>query len=262
MTDSSAAQCLYLVFPFYNEAPNLPRLLSEIEKFAANHPRYRVRVLAVDDGSSDRGGDIIRQQGSSLSCDLITNVRNLGPGRSFAAAFSRLSRSLRRNDLVATLEADNTSGLETLSRMLVRIREGYDVVLASPYTYGGGFSEVSTFRLLISHLANALVKVGLGLGGLNTFSSFFRLFRGGAILRLQEVFGPGIVESPGFECMVELLHKMVELRLSISEVEFKVDWSRRQGKSKMKIIRTARGYLRILFLRGRRQSAAYRDGEV
>lgn len=262
MTDPSAERCLYLVFPFYNEALNLPRLLSEIDKFVGGHPQYRIRVLAVDDGSSDRGGDIIRQQGTSLSYDLITNVSNLGPGRSFAAAFSRLSGRLRRNDLVATLEADNTSGLETLSRLLVRIQEGYDAVLASPYTYGGGFAEVSTFRLLISHLANALVKVILGLRGLNTFSSFFRLFRGGAILRLQETFGPGIIESPGFECMVELLYKMVQMRFAISEVEFKVDWSRRQGKSKMKIIRTARGYLRIFFFRGRWESAAHRVGEL
>jgi len=44
---------------------------------------------------------------------------------------------------------------------------------------------------------------------------------------------------------------MALLRLSISEVEFKVDWSARRGKSKMKIFRTARGYLRVLSSRRR-----------
>ncbi len=261
MTDPAADRRLYLVFPFYNEAPNLHRLIGEMEAFAAARPELSVRVLAVDDGSSDGGGEILRSSPSGVKIDLLVNPRNLGPGRSFAAAFSRLSESLRANDLVATLEADNTSGLETLSRMLVRIREGYDAVLASPYSYGGGFAEVSTSRRWISHLANALVKVVLGLRGLNTFSSFFRLFRGGAILRLQQTFGPGIIESPGFECMVELLYKMVLLWFSISEVEFKVDWARRQGKSKMKIIRTARGYLRVLSARGRWAAAAPKAGE-
>ncbi len=262
MSDRAEGQRLFLVFPFFNEAPNLPRLMGEIAAFAATRPELSIRVLAVDDGSSDGGGEILRSSPGGLEIDLLQNPRNLGPGRSFAAAFRRLSGLLRATDLVATLEADNTSGLETLSRMLVRIREGYDAVLASPYSYGGGFAEVSTSRLLISHLANGLVKIVLGLRGLNTFSSFFRLYRGQSILRLQAAYGPGIIESPGFECMVELLYKMVLLRFSISEVEFRVDWSQRAGVSKMKILRTARGYLRVLSVRGRWAATAPKAGKL
>ncbi len=261
MTENHAGRSLFLIFPFLNEAPNLPRLLAELEQFAVRHPELEIRILAVDDGSGDGGGEIVRERAGKLRVELIENVRNLGPGRSFAAAFSKLSGRLQASDLVATMEADNTSGLEVLSRMLVRIREGYDVVLASPYAYGGGFAEVSASRVLVSHLANGLVKIVLGLRGLNTFSSFFRLYRGQSVIRLQAAYGPGIIESPGFECMVELLYKMVLLRFSISEVEFKVDWSRRRGKSKMKIFRTARGYLRVLSARGRWAPAALKAEE-
>lgn len=251
MTKDGYGKRLFLIFPFFNEEPNLTTFLAEIEKFSVSHPEYKVRILAVDDGSIDGGGDILRGQSGKLSIELIENGCNLGPGRSFAAAFSRLSGRLEPGDLVATMEADNTSGLEILSRMLVRIREGYDSVLASPYTYGGGFPEVSIFRVIISHSANSLVKIFFKLRGINTFSCFFRLYRGDAIRRLQKEFGEGVIESPGFECMVELLYKMVLLRFAISEVEFKVDWSRRRGKSKMKILRTIKGYLRTILARSR-----------
>ncbi len=256
MADPSARRVLYLVFPFLDEAPNLPGLLGGMEEFAAAHPEFEVRPLGVDDGSSDGGAALLRSHRGILKPETIENGRNLGPGKSFAAAFARLAGRMGQGDLVATMEADNTSGLATLLRMLVRIREGYDAVLASPYAYGGGFVEVSPARILISHAANGLVKAALGLRGLNTFSSFFRLYRGPALGRLQDAFGPGIVESPGFECMVELLYKMALLRFSISEVEFKVDWSARRGKSKMKLLRTARGYLRVLSSRRRWRKAS------
>ncbi|HOO76666.1 MAG TPA: glycosyltransferase [bacterium] len=236
---------LYLVFPFLNEADNLPSLLHGIEMFSDNHPEYSVKVLAIDDGSTDGGASILNDHRGQCEIEVVVNEANLGPGRSFARAFSKLKPRLRSEDLVVTMEADNTSGLGMVSRMLVREREGYDVILASPYAYGGGFEQVSFFRVLVSHVANALVKVVLNIHGLTVFSSFFRLYRGGIIRRLQMIYGPEIIESPGFECMVELLYKLALLRARISEIEYRVDWGKRRGKSKMKILRTVKGYFRV-----------------
>lgn len=254
MTDPSVP--LYLIFPFLDEGPNIPQLLKDIEAFAEVHPEYLVKVLAVDDGSRDGGGELLRRHRGVCSVEVIVNPSNLGPGASFARAFARLAERMGKDALVVTMEADNTSGLETLAHMLVRLKEGYEVVLASPYCYGGGFSQVSLCRAVLSHLANGLVKVLLALRGLNTFSSFFRLYRSGTIRRLQATYGPGIIDSPGFECMIELLYKLVLLEATISEVEFRLDWSVRQGKSKMKIVRTAIGYLRVFSSRRRWQKAS------
>lgn len=43
--------------------------------------------------------------------------------------------------------------------------------------------------------------------------------------------------------MVEMVMKMTMLRITISEVAMLLDSSRRKGKSKMKLLRTIRGYL-------------------
>jgi len=66
---------------------------------------------------------------------------------------------------------------------------------------------------------------------------------------LQGSYGPGIIERTGFECMVELLIKTVLLKASVSEVEMLLDSSQRIGKSKMKILRTIRGYFSLVPLR-------------
>jgi dolichol-phosphate mannosyltransferase len=105
-------------------------------------------------------------------------------------------------------------------------------------------------------VANVFVKEVLGLTGIATVSSFYRLYRGRVILDLQRCYGPGIVERAGFECMVEMLLKMVYLRTTISEVPMTLDTSLRVGASKMKVLRTIAGYLRLRHDRRRWRAAA------
>jgi len=134
-------------------------------------------------------------------------------------------------------------------------------VLASPYLYGGGISNTTAYRVFLSHMANMFVKEGLGLHGIVTMSSFFRLYRGSAFLRLQSVFGAEIVQRAGFESMIELLLKVIYLDMSVSEVAMKLDTSRRAGKSKMKVARTALGYVTLWRDKGlwRRAAEASRE---
>ncbi|MBT5055538.1 MAG: hypothetical protein HOM68_03260, partial [Gemmatimonadetes bacterium] len=158
-------------------------------------------------------------------------------------------------DWVATMEGDNTSRHELLAQMLTRSDEGYDVILASPYMYGGGITNAPTHRVLLSHIANGFAKEFLGCHGLITVSSFFRLYRGSALRTLMNRYGSGIIESSGFECMLEMVMKMVHLKMAVSEVPMVLDTSARVGKSKMKLLRTIRGYLG-LYRKRRRWSAA------
>lgn len=237
---------LYVVVPVFNEAANMDRLFAacgEIERELG--ARFGVRFVLVDDGSTDGTHAEAERAARGLPLVVLRLDVNGGPGRAFAAGFSHLAPLLRETDWVVTIEGDNTSRLELLQQMLTRASEGFDVVLASPYLYGGGIANTTAYRVFLSHMANMFVKEGLGLHGIVTMSSFFRLYRGSAFMRLQAVFGPGIVERAGFESMIELLLKIVYLRMSVSEVAMKLDSSRRAGKSKMKVARTALGYVTL-----------------
>ena len=243
---------LYVVVPVYNEEENLPRLLSSIgsleERLA---PELGVRLLLVDDGSSDGTAALARSHRARPELRMLTHETNQGPGAAFGSAFEYLHSVLSEGDWVATMEGDNTSSIETLLHMLTRRKEGYDAVLASPYAYGGGFSQVQAHRLLLSHLANGAVKVVFGIHGLHTFSSFFRIYSAQLLRKLQAEYGPRVLTTSGFECMVELLAKMIRVEARISEVEQIVDWGKRRGLRKMRIGRTAAGYLHLFLRRGR-----------
>ncbi len=211
--------------------------------FAASHI---VRVVLIDDGSTDDTARVARQSAAVHGLDhavsVLTHAVNRGPGASFATAFESLADGLLPTDLVLTIEGDNTSRLELVDQMVTRAKEGFAVVLASPYLYGGAIVRTSMFRMLISHIANGVIKGALGLRGIATMSSFFRLHRGALILHLQRIYGPRIVERRGFESMIEMLLKISYLRASVSEVAMTLDTSGRSGKSKMRVMRTAWGY--------------------
>lgn len=249
---------LHVVAPVLDEAENLPRLLDGFQALAAElDGRFRVECLLVDDGSTDGTPDLARSLASDLRLTVVSHEQNLGPGAAFATAFEHLATRIGPDDFVLTLEGDNTSRTELVATMVLRAGEGHDVVLASPYMYGGGIVQTTPFRIFVSHVANLLVKELLGAHGILTVSSFFRLYRGSILLRLQESYGPRILERRGFECMVEMVLKLVYLDATISEVPMVLDTSRRAGKSKLKIFRTARGYVALAAARNRWRSAAF-----
>jgi dolichol-phosphate mannosyltransferase len=240
---------LYAIIPVLNEAANIPNLFQALQQLSLTfQDRHELAVIMIDDGSTDDTAAQINTYRQDLNLVLLQHDVNQGPGRAFGTAFQYLASRLSDDDWVLTMEGDNTSRHELVQIMLNRaITEDYEVVLASPYMYGGGIINTNSWRVLLSKVANVFVKEILGLQGIVTASSFFRLYRASVIQRLQQQYGEAIVERAGFECMVELLIKMINLRLRISEVPMVLDTSSRIGKSKMKVWRTIRGYFALFF---------------
>ena len=234
---------IHAVVPVLNEEPNIAGLVDRLKD--ALQPFAPYRVLFVDDGSTDGTAAALKGKGAEIGC--VSHPRNLGPGAAFRTGFTEVLKTLQPTDLVLTLEGDGTSDLAVLPRMMSRVRhEDDDIVLASCYLFGGGIKGTQLHRVGLSHVANGLVKQTLGLSGLATLSSFFRIYQGRALLRLRERFGTALFESNGFESQIEILHLAFKLGFRISEVPMVLDGSRRLGKSKMKILRTSLAYLRLV----------------
>jgi dolichol-phosphate mannosyltransferase len=237
---------LYVIVPVLNEEGNMARLMDSLHRMAdALRDEVSVEVILVDDGSTDKTTESARELAGQLPLRTLVHPQNRGPGAAFGTAFQSLVGRLLPTDYVLTIEGDNTSRLELLQQMMTRMKEGFDVILASPYLYGGGIQNTTTFRVILSDVANSFVAKAIGLQGFVTMSSFFRLYRASAILKLQGVYGNEILERTGFESMIEMLMKMAFLGFGISEIAMKLDTAQRVGKSKMRIGKTIIGYLTL-----------------
>lgn len=242
----------FILIPVLNEAGNILRLVQDLQILSTElQKQFDVRVILIDDGSRDNTSQLAKQSAieSDVQLHVLRHETNQGPGKAFATGFCHLATLLTTNDLVLTMEGDNTSRLDLVKQMLVRLTEGFDVIFASPYMYGGKIVNTSAYRIFLSSVANLFIKELLGIHGLLTVSSFFRLYRAPALKKLQSAYGSEIVERRGFECMVEMTMKMVNLQITISEVPMVLDTHARVGKSRMKILKTIRGYLSLWFLK-------------
>lgn len=238
---------IYLVIPVLNEKDNvLPLLESMLQIEETFQSRYQVFFIVVDDGSTDGTADIFLNNSSLKNIEILKHPINMGPGAAFSTALEFLHPKVNCHDYIITMEGDNTSNHHLIEKMIKRSIEGYEVILASPYMYGGQITNTTTVRVVLSSIANIFVKEILGIHGILTMSSFFRLYSGAVLKRLYKHFGKGIIERTGFECAVELLLKLIYIRATISEIPMVLDTAKRHGKSKMKVLKTIKGYF-VLF---------------
>jgi dolichol-phosphate mannosyltransferase len=227
------------VIPAYNEELNLPRLFEDLESRPSLFPDGS-RIIIVDDGSQDRTAELVDDYVGPLPLELLSMGVNQGPGAAFRAGFAAALEHCPDDGFVVTLEADTTSDLDALPAMLERAAAGAELVLAS-----WKMQNVTRRRRALSAAAGLVVRLALGVEA-KTVSSFFRVYRAGTLRSAIERYGDGFVRERGFACKAEILANMARLGARIEEVQVDLDWSRREGESKMPVFKTMLCYWRML----------------
>lgn len=235
---------LWFVIPALDERENLPKLGRRLAEACASHGEEH-RTVVVDDGSTDGTADVARAE--VPGCVVLRHEVNRGPGAAMDTGLRHVLQAAAPGDLVVTLEADGTSDLKILPALVALCREGgRDVALASVYARGGRIENTSALRWVMSGTANAMCRNVLGLRGVATYSSFYRVHRVEALRAALDRYGPRLIEERGFTYAVELLVKLVRAGARLGEVPMVLDSNERIGKSRMKVLRTIRGYLRLM----------------
>jgi dolichol-phosphate mannosyltransferase len=254
---------LFILIPVYNEGANIVKLMGSLKALSIElQDQYEVEAILVDDGSQDDTSSLAQRQSGEMKLRLgiLRHEVNQGPGKAFATGFLHLASFLDKSDLVLTIEGDNTSRIDIVKQMLMRLQEGFEVIFASPYLYGGKIVNTSPYRVFLSSMANLFIKELLGLHGILTVSSFFRLYQSSALMKLQNIYGKEIIERCGFECMVEMTMKMVNMGITISEVPLVLDTKARVGKSRMNVMKTIVGYFGLWSRKSRWKIQANQKG--
>jgi dolichol-phosphate mannosyltransferase len=231
------------VIPAYNEEANVPRLLADLERRPDLWAGGGYVILA-DDGSTDGTVAAAYAHDGDLPVQVLEAEQNAGPGRAFDRGFRRALTFCSPDELIVTLESDTTSDLDALEAMLAAAREGADVVLASHHK-GGELVGVSAHRRFLSRAASSVIPRGGGLDA-STVSSFFRVYRASALNAGYERYGDSFIRERGFACKAEILMKLSRLGITIAEVPVTLDWGKREGESKMKVLPTMGGYARVM----------------
>lgn len=233
---------IWFLVPTYNEAGNAQALADELRGTTLPEDRHYV---FSDDGSVDGTVAELHRAFEGTGHTVLTAPTNQGPGAAFQRGFDHILAQASENDVVVTMEADRTSDITLLPKMLAISRLGYDMVLASVYVQGGGFEHTTFLRRLLSTVANFFFRFIYDLK-VSTLSSFYRVYR---VPKLQEASlrWPRLIEENGFICMLEVLLKMLAVRATVIEVPMVLASNKRTDRSKMKLVRTTLHYLLFLW---------------
>lgn len=236
---------LTVVLPSYNEEIALGRLFPQFDALAGTISED-LSVLVVDDGSTDGTAKVAAEWSGSTPVRAIVFPRNRGYGAALEEGVVSAARSGGADDLVATMDADDTHDPKYLTDMIAHLdRAGLDVVVASRYAPGGKEEGVSWDRKLLSHGASWFYRRAFDLPGVSDYSCGYRLFRASLIQKALDQRGNLGLDS-GFQASGELLLRLREGSSAIGEVPFELHYERKPTRSKMQKFRTVIGTLKFL----------------
>ena len=222
-----------VVTPTYNEAENLPKLVSALFSLP-----LELHVLVVDDNSPDGTGriaDEIAAQDKRLQ--VMHRPGKLGLRSAYLNAFQHVMQG--DMDVIVQMDADFSHDPAVLTDMAVRI-ESCDVVIGSRYVEGGSVDEHwPLWRKQLSAFGNFYARSILGFP-LRDVTTGYRMWRRETLqsMPLERI------RSNGYVFLVEMAYLAHCLEYRISEVPIYFA-DRRWGKSKMSFKIQSEAALRV-----------------
>ncbi len=163
---------LSVIIPAYNEEKRLPKTLEEIDKYLSKQT-YEYEILVVNDGSKDRTVEVARS--------LISKIKNLkvtgyekNQGKGFAVRFGMLEA---KGDFRIFTDADNSTSIDQIEKVLPYFGKGYDIVFGSRDVKGAILDPPQPFfRRFLGEAFGFLTNLIVGTWGIADTQCGFKCF--------------------------------------------------------------------------------------
>ena len=234
------------VLPLYNEAAQIPGLLERVRTCAREH-ELDFEIIAVDDGSRDATLAALQADGGAN-----LNVQALPENRGKGAAV-RCGVLASRADRIVVMDADLSTDLEALPRLLAALEDGADVCLGSRHAAGAQLLE-----------RQPLVRESLGRGFLalsrrvfapevQDFTCGFKGFRGAAG---RAIFARARIDGWAYDVETVVIARRLGLKIDHVAVRWRHD-----SGSKVRLLPAVAGSLRDLARIARNARAGHYESE-
>ena len=197
-----------IIIPALNEVGSVGKVLEEIPKDVADE------IIVVDNHSTDGTQELVRKMGYKI-------IQQKGKG--FGAAITSGVEEAK-GEVMLVINADGSQDPKDIPRLLEKINEGYDLVLASRYLPGAGSDDDTLLHYfgnkMFTWLCNKIYKVGI------SDSLYFFL------AAKKQIFEKIQFESPNSGYAIELPIKVHKAGFKIAEIP-SFEKKRMAGKAKM-----------------------------
>lgn len=240
-----------VLLPVYNEAESIYDLLENYSNFFEQYPIAHC-IYIVDDNSIDNTDFYIKnaiENFKNLVVISIKNDKNIGLAEILKKNIIKIVSESEENDVLITMDGDNTHDPFLITSMLSEIEQGSDIVIASRYRIGSKIIGLSRTRIFLSNAARFLYKMVWKIEGVRDYTSNYRAYKKSILECLLTDMPNDFITEKNFSAVGELLKNLEKYSPKISEVPMVLNYSNKKNASNMNLIQTSIHTLKILMLK-------------
>lgn len=208
--ESTVTCFLSIIVPAYNEEKRLPNSLPQIIKFVRDQD-YPIEVIVVDDGSTDRTAEIVKELQKEAAFVSLIQVEHGGKGHAVKAGMMQA-----KGEYLFLCDSDLSMPIEEVTKFLPPALDGYDVAIASREIEGAHRYDEPAYRHLMGRIFNLIVRL-LAVHSIQDTQAGFKCFRRDAA---HQLFPLQTISGWGFD--VEIL--FIAQRRGMQIVEVPINW--------------------------------------
>jgi len=199
---------LSVIIPVYNESKRIPLTLIDVDRRLSSAD-YSSEILVVNDGSTDNTIEVVSKFLPMVkNLRIIDNKENHGKGFVVRQGMLEAKGTLR-----LFMDADNSTSVDQVGKMLPYFKEGYEVVIGSRDIKGAELVPPQPFyKRILGNIGNIIIQTLL-LPGLWDTQCGFKCFSEEAA---DKVFGQIKINRWGFD--VEALSVAKRMGYRIKEI--------------------------------------------
>ncbi len=217
------------IIPTYNEKENIVRMIDVLENLAKKYSRWQTEIVIVDDYSPDNTANIVKKLQKKYSNVHLLTKKKEGLGRALIMGYEYAMRKLKA-DVVIPNDADFQWEPADYPKLVEKIEEGYDVVVASRHVKGGKVIGWSLFRKINHEISNSLLAWWLaGVHEVKDHAGNFKAIRVKGVLDKVPL---SRMKNVGFSFQLHILYELSKVGAKFTEVPV-IFRERKLGESKI-----------------------------
>ncbi|MDP3799909.1 MAG: glycosyltransferase family 2 protein [bacterium] len=207
-----------IIIPSYNEEKRIVKTLQRIKEYLSSQD-YSYEVLVVIDGAKDKTAEIAEKFSLDWTeLKVINNKQNHGKG--FVVRQGMLEA---KGEYRVFTDADNSTDIKHLEKMIPKFKEGLHVVIGSrDYKDAIGATQAipqPAFKRLLGNMGNIFIQVVAVFGIWDTQNGF----KGFSAEAANKIFSKATINRWGFDVEVLALARKFKYKISIIPIYWEND---------------------------------------
>ena len=207
---------LSVIIPAYNDEKHIRDTILDIHKYVSEHyPDYEIIVCV--DGSKDKTPDIVKNLADSIPT-LKFNINPVNHGKGFVVKQGMMQAG---GDVRIFTDADNSTSIDHLEKMLPFLSEGYDVIIASIAVKDHQVAQGSEplWRQIFGKAGNLFIQI-MAVPGIKDTQRGFKVFSTRAA---DDIFPRLTINRFGFDIEVLALARKFGYKIKEVGINWKND---------------------------------------